>query len=87
MTFESSEYRFIAPLDPSEGERFVEPTHLDLEEIIELYITIVHNEDYVNPTTNGILSWWSITSCVIDSDTGLGNWKQRLHKVSTRICA
>jgi hypothetical protein len=23
MTFESGEYRFIAPLDPSEGERFV----------------------------------------------------------------
>jgi hypothetical protein len=33
MTFESGEYRVIAPLDPSEGERFVEPTCLDLEEI------------------------------------------------------
>jgi hypothetical protein len=33
MTFKSGEYRFIAPLDPSKGERFVEPTSLDLEEI------------------------------------------------------
>jgi hypothetical protein len=33
MTFESGEYRFIVPLDPSEGERFVELTCLDLEEI------------------------------------------------------
>ena len=33
MTFESGEYRVITPLDPSEGERFVEPTCLDLEEI------------------------------------------------------
>jgi hypothetical protein len=33
MTFESVDYRVIAPLDPSEGERFVEPTFLDLEEI------------------------------------------------------
>jgi hypothetical protein len=32
-TFESGEYRVIAPLDPSEGERIVEPTFLDLEEI------------------------------------------------------
>jgi hypothetical protein len=32
MTFESREYRVIAPLDPSEGERFIEPTCLDLEE-------------------------------------------------------
>jgi hypothetical protein len=36
MTFDSGEYRFIAPLDPSEGERFVEPTCLDLEEINQL---------------------------------------------------
>jgi hypothetical protein len=34
MTFESGDYRVIAPLDPSEGERFVEPTCLDLDEII-----------------------------------------------------
>jgi hypothetical protein len=41
MTFESGEYRFIAPLDPSEGERFVEHTCLDLEDIIQLYRTTV----------------------------------------------
>jgi hypothetical protein len=39
MTFESGEYRVIAPLDPSEGERFVEVTCLDLEEINQLYRT------------------------------------------------
>jgi hypothetical protein len=39
MTFESGEYRVIVPLDPSEGERFVEPTCLDLEEINQLYRT------------------------------------------------
>jgi hypothetical protein len=33
MKFESREYRFVTPIDPSEGERFVEPTCLDLEEI------------------------------------------------------
>jgi hypothetical protein len=31
MTFESDEYTFISPLVPSEGERFVEVTCLDLE--------------------------------------------------------
>jgi hypothetical protein len=87
MTFYSGEYRVITPLDPSEGERFVEPTCLDLEEINQLYRTIAHNEYYVNPTADGILSWWSITSCAIDSDTSLENWQQRLHKVSTRRCA
>jgi hypothetical protein len=33
ITFESGEYRVISPLDPSKGERFVEVTCLDLEEI------------------------------------------------------
>jgi hypothetical protein len=40
MTFESGEYRFFVPLDPSEGESFVEPTCLDMEEINQLYRTI-----------------------------------------------
>jgi hypothetical protein len=87
MAFESSEYRVIVPLDPSEGERFVEPTWLDLEEISHLFRKTMRNEDYVNPTIDGILNWRSITSCVTDSDTGLENWQQRLHKVSTRRCA
>jgi hypothetical protein len=87
MTFESGEYRVIASLDPSEGERFVEPTCLDLEEINQLYRTTSCEEDYVNPTMDGVLIWRSITSCAFDSDTGLENWKQRLHEVSTRRCA
>jgi hypothetical protein len=36
MKFESGEYKSIAPLDPSKGERFVEPTCLDMEEINQL---------------------------------------------------
>jgi hypothetical protein len=41
MAFDSREYRLISPLDPYEGERFVEPTCLDLEEINQLYRTTV----------------------------------------------
>jgi hypothetical protein len=63
MTFESGEYRVIAPLDPSEGERFVEVTFLDREEINKLYRTTMQEEDYVNPTVDGVLSWRRITSC------------------------
>jgi hypothetical protein len=87
MEFESGEYRVIAPLNPLDGEMFVEPTSLDLEEINQLYRTTVHDEDYANPTTNGILSWQSITSCATNSDIGLESWKQRLHEVSMIRCA
>jgi hypothetical protein len=62
MTFESGEYRFIVPLDPLEGERFGEPTCLDLEEINQLYRTIAQEEYYVNPTVDGVLRWRSIMS-------------------------
>jgi hypothetical protein len=87
MTFESGEYRVIVPLDPSEGERFVEATCLDLEEINQLYRTTAREEDYVNTIGDGVLSWRSIAACASDSDIGLDNWKQRLHEVSTRRCA
>ena len=87
MTFESRDYRVIEPLDSLEGERFVEPTCLDLDKIGRLYRTSACNEDYVNPTTNGVLSWWSITSCATYLDTGIENWQQRLHEVSTRRSA
>jgi hypothetical protein len=43
-------------------------------------------EDCVNLTANGVLSWRIITSCASDSDTVLENWQQRLHEVSTRRC-
>jgi len=56
MTFDSGEYRVIAPLDPSEDEIFVETTYMDLEEINQLYKTTAHKEDYINPTTYGVLS-------------------------------
>jgi hypothetical protein len=52
-----------------------------------LYRTTAHEEDYVNPTADGILSWCSINSCATYSDTGLEKWQQRLHEVSMRICA
>ena len=73
MTFESGDYRVIAPLDPSESERFIEPTCLYLEEIGQWYRTTSRDADYINPTTYGVLSWWRITSCTIDSDTRLEN--------------
>jgi hypothetical protein len=73
MTFESGEYKVIAPLDPSEDEIFVEPTCLDLEEINQLYRTTARTDNYINPTVDGLLSWRRIMSCASESDTGLEN--------------
>jgi hypothetical protein len=78
MIFESGEYRVIAPLDPSEGGRYVEPVtdNILTEDVNQLYRTTMREEDYINPTADGMLSWRSISSCASDSDTGLENWQQ-----------
>jgi hypothetical protein len=56
------------------------------EDINKRYKTTTCKEDYINPTTDGMLSWRSISSCASDSYTGLEKWKQRFHELSTRIC-
>ena len=72
-------FRVVAPLDPSYCERYVEPV-LDSvleDDVNQLYRLTVREEDYVNPTTYGVLSWRSITSDMLDFDTGVENWQQR----------
>jgi hypothetical protein len=70
MIFESREYRVIAPLDPLEGGRYAEPmtNNFITEDVNQLYRTTVHEEDYINPNENGMLSWRSIISYASDSD-------------------
>jgi hypothetical protein len=71
MIFESGEYKVIVPLDPSEGGRYVEPATKNFitEDINQFYRTTMREEDYVNPTIDGILSWRSISSCTSKPDT------------------
>jgi hypothetical protein len=89
IIFESREYRVISPLDPSKGGTYIEPAseNFIIEEITNLYITNTCEEYYINPKTYGIISWRSISSCALDSDTVLENWQQCLHDISTRRCA
>jgi len=75
MIFESREYNVVVPLDPLEGGRYVEPVTYTfiIEEINKLYRTIVCEEDYINPTADGMLSWRSISSYALNFDTRLEN--------------
>jgi hypothetical protein len=43
------------------------------KDVNQLYKTTMHEEDYINPTADGMLSWRSISSCASDSDKGLEN--------------
>jgi hypothetical protein len=73
MIFEYGEYKVIAPLDPSEGGRYVEPwmNNILTEDVNQLYRTTTCQEGHTNPNVDGMLSCRIISSCASDSDTGL----------------
>ena len=59
----------VSPIDPLEGQRYVE---LVKGEHQEWYLDNIYNisstmDDYINPTTNGNLSWKSVNQCSLDS--------------------
>ena len=51
--------RLVAPLDPLEGYRYVEPIRgeYDTGELDNIYIISSRLEDYVNPMVECIFSW------------------------------
>ena len=53
----------------------------------QLYNIMSSKEYYINPTTDGNLSWRSVISYTSDSDDALENWQNKLHEVSMRRCA
>lgn len=76
-------------MDPKAGKRYVETIQGGMvsKGVDDLYKLTAHDDDYVNPTTEGVLSWRGISACSLDSDDELDNWKHRLHEVSARRCA
>jgi len=72
MIFEVGELKVVAPLDPNEGRRYIELVKGD--EIDNMYNMTVRMDNYVNPTTDGVLSWRSISACTSYSKIGLEKW-------------
>ena len=58
MTFEDVQIRVIAPLDPLQGPRYVEPIRAEEEayNIDNLYQVTANQNDYINPTAEGNIS-------------------------------
>jgi hypothetical protein len=59
MTFERDGLQFIAPLDPDEGLRYTESIREEYHtyELENIYKLIARQQDYINPTADGNLSW------------------------------
>ena len=76
MTFEDTQIRVIAPLDPFQGPIYIEPIQVEDEarNMESLYQMTTNQSDYINPTAEGNISWRCDSSCASDSDVGLENW-------------
>ena len=59
MTFEDTQLRVIAPLNPFQGPRYTEPIRAEEEarNMENLYQMTTNQSDYVNPTKDGNISW------------------------------
>ncbi len=88
MTFEGKGLRVIVPLDPSQGERYTEPVgEEDQDAIDNIYNITTKEEDYINLDVEGVMNWKCDSSCIIDLDEGLENWKSILYELHGYYCA
>jgi hypothetical protein len=89
MTFEGDDLRVIAPLDMDEGRRYAEPIREEdhAYELENIYKLTARQQDYINPTTDGNLSWRSDNACSSDLEESLENWQNKMYEVSAWLCA
>ena len=76
LTFEDLELRVVAPIDPLEGQRYVEQVKNEGKGI---YLNNIYNitsimDDYVNPMIDRKLSWHNVSSYTSDYGEALENW-------------
>ena len=59
MTFEDAQIWVIAPLDPFQGPRYIEPIRAEDEarNMESLYQMTTNQSNYINPTAEGNISW------------------------------
>ena len=58
MTFEDNQVQVIAPLDPFQGPRYIEPIKAEEEvhNMESLYQMTSNQSDYINPNAEGNIS-------------------------------
>ena len=72
MTFENKDIGVIAPMDPIEGKRYVEPVKDKAVRGWDHAYNI--SEDYIHLTVNRELGWRRSGSAASEFDDALENW-------------
>ena len=89
LSFEDKKMRVVLPIDPFEGQIYIEPIYNEEQGdyLDQIYNVTAMQEYYIGPAVDGNLRWKCMSSCTFDSREALENWKNRLHEVSMRRCA
>ena len=84
MTFKNQDIRVIAPMDPNEGQRYIEPSK---DEVVRGWDHAYNiSEDCIHLNVDGELGWCNAIFVYSDSNDALENWKNCMHEVSFRKC-
>ena len=88
MIFEKNSMHVVVPLDPAKGLRYTEPVRdYDSDKNMEcIYKITTWEQDWVNPTADGQISWERESSCTSNSDEEIERWQNWLHEVTTLNC-
>ena len=75
LSFNDDEMKVVSPIDPLQGQWYVEPVYSELQGdyLDHIYNISSLKYDYVNPTTDGNLRWKSTSSCALDLGEALEN--------------
>ena len=76
MIFEKKSLRVIVPLDPAKGAQYTEPVRDDDsdDDLDCIYKITTWEQDWVNTTADGRISWERENSCTSDSDEEIERW-------------
>jgi hypothetical protein len=89
LIFKGNRLKFIGPVDPDEGCRYTKPIREEERayELENIHKLTTRQHDYINPTTNGNISWRSESACSSYLEEALENCQNKMYEVSTRRCA
>ena len=75
----------MVPLNPVEGSRYTELVCDDESDdnLDCIYKITIWEQDWVNPTTHGRISWERESSYTSNLDEKIERWQNRLHEVTT----
>ena len=88
MIFEKKSLRVVVRLDLAEGVRYTEPVHGDNsdDDLDCIYKITAREQDLVNPTANGRISWARESYCTSNLDEEIERWQNQLYEIKALNC-